>query len=130
MTPICTLRPIVTADQAAAPHAGPDAALLGLCLELAECGARISHFSLHDASDDAWNAALDRWYDLVKKITYTPARTPDGIRAKAIAARLVLKENVLGGMGKPVEIQGHAEQEDLLGWSLVHDVLAEEAQWS
>jgi hypothetical protein len=107
----------------------PDAELLRLCTELAACWTELDHLQAQKASDGEWNVAMDRWVNLVEQITDTPARSPEGLRAKANAARCVLKKHKFGGSG-PIKVDIAACEEDLLSWSLIHDLLGEEPQWS
>jgi hypothetical protein len=97
---------------AAAP--GADGELLLLCRELTAVRTTIDSYNRGaSASEAEWDAALDAWNEIVGKITDIPAKTPAGTKAKAEAARRVLKANLFGGSG-PVLIQAEANEEDLL----------------
>jgi hypothetical protein len=77
------------------------------------------------ASDDAdqrMDDALDAWFRTVEQITNTPARTPQGLRAKADALRMVLTCLVCD-WGNDLGAIEDAETEDMLAWSLVRDLL-------
>jgi hypothetical protein len=114
---------------APADESHPDAGLLQLCVDLSKCRAKIDQFNRNGASDAEWEAALNHWNDLVEQIANIPARTQEGLRVKAGAARTVLKTHKFGGSG-PLRIEPEAQEEDTLSWSLIHDVLGEEPQWS
>ena len=65
------------------------------------------------AHDDFENANQSRWHDLVKQIAGTPARTPEGLRAKAAMARSAIHGESLD----------NPDPMDVLAWSVFDDVL-------
>lgn len=106
-----------------------DGELIQLCANLAACRAEVEHNNRVGVPDDVCDRAMDRWIELVDRVIDTPARTPEGIRAKAGATRDVLKINLLDGSGRTMMSLG-IEQEDWIGWSLVHDILGEAPPWT
>jgi len=70
-------------------------------------------------------AALDRWWEAAGEISDTPARTPEGLRAKADAMRLVLEMCVCVTLGTTsADIDDEGEFHEVFAWSLTRDVLA------
>jgi hypothetical protein len=71
--------------QVAPDHA--DAALVALCNEADRLHYRTERagdpMTRDAAADERVRADVSTWHDLVEKITFTPAITPEGIRAKA-----------------------------------------------
>ncbi len=105
-----------------------DSELIQLCADLAACRAEVEHNNRVGVPDDVCDRTMDRWTDLVDRIIDIPARTPEGVRAKAGATRDVLKVYLMDGPGRSMSLAG--EQEDWIGWSLVHDILGEAPPWT
>jgi hypothetical protein len=102
-----------------------DGELIRLCAEISACGREIDHVNITPGIPDAvLDAAAERWDVATDKII----DTPEGIRAKAGALGCSLDRHLRYGPGRA--LTDHAEEEDLLGWSLVHDILGKEADWS
>ncbi len=122
--------PAALALDRVAPAGADDAELIARCQQLAACRTTIDAYNQDTpvASEAQWDEALGTWGETVSLITDTAALTPAGLRAKAAAARIVLKANLFGGAG-PVMIQGEAQEEDELCWNLIHDLLGEEPDW-
>ncbi len=110
------------------PPAEVDAKLIRLCAGLAACKAEIDRIDREGSPDDLATQTLAQWRRLADEIIDAPATTPAGLRAKATALRHVLRFNVCQGPGYTVGQDG--EQEDIMAWSFLHDVLGEEADWS
>jgi hypothetical protein len=73
----------------------PDGELLRLCARLERWDRerkRMNREDLdgHDYTDEELDAVLDPWWETVVEITETPARTPEGVRAKAGAVRMAI----------------------------------------
>jgi hypothetical protein len=68
-----------------------DGELLRLCAEMEERQADVVRINrASGASDAELDAVLDDWWGTVEDITDTPARTPEGVRAKAGAVRTAI----------------------------------------
>ena len=65
------------------------------------------------ACDDHSLATNERWHELTDKIAATPARTPEGLRAKVQAARTAIHG----------EAKINPDPMDRLAWSVFDDVL-------
>ena len=65
------------------------------------------------AADDYSDATNDRWHELANQIVATPARTPEGLRAKVQAARTAIHG----------EAKDTPDPMDRLAWSVFDDVL-------
>ena len=65
------------------------------------------------ACDDYSSATNDRWHELADQIAATPARTPEGLRAKVQAARTAIHG----------EAKESPDPMDRLAWSVFADVL-------
>ncbi len=121
---------LVPAAAGAAKADELDGELIRLCAEIPGCKATIDCYNRDSASDAEWEAADGRWDELVEQIIDTPARTPEGIRAKAAALRCSLHRHLRNSTNPDIGLTDHADEEDLLAWSLVHDILGEEPDWS
>lgn len=126
-----SLAPALPATSRASERLVPtaDDELIQLCADLAASRAEVEHINRVGVQVDVCDRAMDRWNELMDRIIDLPARTPDGLRAKAGATRDVLKMNLLDGSGRTMMSLG-VEQEDWLGWSLVHDILGEAPPWT
>jgi hypothetical protein len=73
----------------AAPAAGPakaqelDGDLLDLVAEFHDLHAELDRLAASDAPDDAYDAVNEDWLAVLEEAIALPARTPEGLRAKA-----------------------------------------------
>ncbi len=84
----------VLTDLLAGAGAGPDddAELLSLCAAFQETHQRQLSLAREESiSDEQFNAVTGEWWDLLHRITDTPARTPEGCAAKAAMMEPVLR---------------------------------------
>jgi hypothetical protein len=68
-----------------------------------------------DAYEEHSNATVPQWNDLLDRICQLPARTPEGVRAKAHFARSIMREDDV--------MRATAEPKHRLAWSVFNDVL-------
>ena len=104
-----------------------DAALLDLCRQfdiddraLQQHDWLCAHRHAPLLDDSAFSALLDRWHDILSKVTALPAGTSAGLRAKAGALRLALIQEVKTESHRSFEEQ--AEDFELLAMSLALDL--------
>ncbi len=113
------MMPPTTAAQAA----GLDGELLVACARLSALYAQIQRI---DADDDDTpesevNGIVDAWWNGLNAIIDMPARTPEGIQAKAGATRIALEYLATPMLDQTVEADGRGHER--LAWSLVNDML-------
>ena len=120
-----------TASAVAAGAAGPakaveiDCELLAACRSLSRLYTEIQRI---DATDDdtpesECNGIVDAWWNGLNAIIDMPARTPEGIQAKAGATRIALEYLATPMLDQTVEADGRGPER--LAWSLVNDMLGE-----
>ena len=116
---------------AAPPDSGADARLLALHRALARHDAALRHYDAATVPppdfldrDAELDALLTNWWAVTRQMEATPARTAEGLRAKADALRMVLEMCVLPREGATIADIGEAEPEARFAWSLARDVLA------
>ncbi len=117
------MMPPTTAAQAT----GLDGELLVACARLSALYAQIQRI---DAADDDTPeseaevyATVDAWWAELNRIIDTPARTPQGIQAKAGATRIALEYLATPMLDQTVDADGRGHER--LAWSLVNDMLGE-----
>ncbi len=116
-----------TLPDAAPIAACADAPLLDRCSELHELfqlNERDNLAGVIGRTDAELDARGVRFAELVQAITDLPARTPEGLRAKALALECVLTQYVAIGIGETLPEAEDAEGHELLAWSLARDVQA------
>jgi hypothetical protein len=123
LTTASSARTATAPDVPASRASRRDAALLLLCAAHAEAYAEIQRIDATPGGvpEVECTAALDRFHGLVDQLGELPARTAEGVRAKAHALRLTLAHLVKVDTDESVEKGG--QPEDLLAWSLIHDIL-------
>ena len=116
---------------AARPENGADARLLALHRDLARHDAALRHYKATGGGspdfldrDAELDALLTNWWNVTRQMEATPARTAEGLRAKADALRMVLEMCALPLGGATIADIGEAEPEARFAWSLARDVLA------
>ncbi len=98
---------------ALARDAGPDAALLTLHRDFLAHHVVVEAWNAGFVSEDAGEAAHDRWWECVQAITAIRATTPAGMQAKAEVALLAYE--TAGGHGGPDEDLVRAALRDVVG---------------
>ncbi len=117
------MMPPTTAAQAA----GLDGELLVACARLSALYAQIQRIDAADddtpKSETEVNGIVDAWWEKLNVIIDTPARTPQGIQAKAGATRIALEYLATPMLDQTVDADGRGHER--LAWSLVNDMLGE-----
>jgi hypothetical protein len=72
------------------PAGGADAELIRLCSGFLAEDRVIEAWNADNVPDEVGEAANGRWWEYIRQIDGIPARTPDGLRAKADCTLLAL----------------------------------------
>ncbi len=108
---------------AAAEH--PDTELLAACRSFSRLYGEIQRIDADgdDTPESECNGIVDAWWDGLNAIIDMPARTPEGIQAKAGATRIALEYLATPMLDQTVDVDGRGHER--LAWSLVNDMLGE-----
>ncbi len=102
-----------------------DADLLAACRSLSRLYGEIQRIDADrdDTPESECNGIVDAWWNGLNAIIDMPARTPEGIQAKAGATRIALEYLATPMLDQTVEADGRGHER--LAWSLVNDMLGE-----
>ena len=103
----------------------PDAELLAACRSFNRLYGEIQRIDADrdDTPESECNAIVDAWWAELNAIIDMPARTPEGIQAKAGATRIALEYLATPMLDQTVDVDGRGHER--LAWSLVNDMLGE-----
>jgi len=103
----------------------PDAELLAACRSFNRLYGEIQRIDAdgNDTPESECNGIVDAWWNGLNAIIDMPARTPEGIQAKAGATRIALEYLATPMLDETVEADGRGHER--LAWSLVNDMLGE-----
>ncbi len=103
----------------------PDAELLAACRSFNRLYGEIQRIDADrdDTPESECNGIVDAWWNGLNAIIDMPARTPDGIQAKAGATRIALEYLATPMLDQTVDVDGRGHER--LAWSLVNDMLEE-----
>ncbi len=121
---ICVL-PAAAAIATPSKAADNDTELLAACRSFSRLYGEIQRIDADrdDTPESECNGIVDAWWNGLNAIIDMPARTPEGIQAKAGATRIALEYLATPMLDETVDVDGRGHER--LAWSLVNDMLGE-----